>query len=83
MQVSQPGDVSEPGELRTLWLMVAIQFFMTLSFTVLSPVMPLFLPDLGVHGQGVGEAPAQQRADEVAEAAGGGQVAELGGRLQR
>ena len=50
MQVSQPGDVSEPGELRTLWLMVAIQFFMTLSFTVLSPVMPLFLPDLGVHG---------------------------------
>ena len=30
--------------------MVAIQFFMTLSFTVLSPVMPLFLPQLGVHG---------------------------------
>ncbi len=45
---SQPG--SQPGELRTLWLMVAIQFFMTLSFTVLSPVMPLFLPELGVHG---------------------------------
>ncbi len=41
---------SRPGELRALWLMVAIQFFMTLSFTVLSPVMPLFLPDLGVHG---------------------------------
>ncbi len=31
-------------------MMVAIQFFMTLSFTVLSPVMPLFLPQLGVHG---------------------------------
>ena len=30
--------------------MVAIQFFMTLSFTVLSPVTPLFLPQLGVHG---------------------------------
>jgi DHA1 family multidrug resistance protein-like MFS transporter len=39
-----------PGETRTLWLMVGIQFVMTLSFTVLSPVMPLFLPDLGVHG---------------------------------
>ena len=43
-------EVSQPGEMRTLWLMVAIQFFMTLSFTVLSPVMPLFLPELGVHG---------------------------------
>ena len=42
---------SQPGETRTLWLMVAIQFFMTLSFTVLSPVMPLFLPELGVHGE--------------------------------
>ncbi len=45
-------DDSQPGETRTLWLMVAIQFFMTLSFTVLSPVMPLFLPELGVHGEG-------------------------------
>ncbi len=44
-------EVSQPGEVRTLWLMVAIQFFMTLSFTVLSPVMPLFLPELGVHGE--------------------------------
>ena len=42
---------SQPGETRTLWLMVAIQFFMTLSFTVLSPVMPLFLPEFGVHGE--------------------------------
>lgn len=41
---------SQPSETRTLWLMVAIQFFMTLSFTVLSPIMPLFLPQLGVHG---------------------------------
>ena len=43
-------DASQPYETRTLWLMVAIQFFMTLSFTVLSPIMPLFLPELGVHG---------------------------------
>ncbi len=28
--------------------MVGIQFVMTLSFTILSPIMPLFLPDLGV-----------------------------------
>src|SRR6185437_3260866 len=35
--------------LRTLWVMVGIQFVMTLSFTVLSPIMPLFLPALGVH----------------------------------
>lgn len=34
---------------RTLWVMVGIQFVMTLSFTVLSPIMPLFLPELGVH----------------------------------
>jgi DHA1 family multidrug resistance protein-like MFS transporter len=32
----------------TLWAMVAIQFVMTLSFTVLSPIVPLFLPELGV-----------------------------------
>ena len=38
-------------ESRTLWLMVAVQFFMTLGFTVLSPIMPLFLPQLGVHGR--------------------------------
>lgn len=33
----------------TLWAMVAVQVVMSLSFSVLSPVMPLFLPDLGVH----------------------------------
>ncbi len=38
-----------PGWQRTLWVMMGIQFVMTLSFTVLSPIMPLFLPDLGVH----------------------------------
>ena len=34
---------------RTLWAMVGIQFVMTLSFTVLSPILPLFLPQIGVH----------------------------------
>lgn len=35
---------------RTMWAMVGIQFIMTLSFTILTPIMPLFLPDLGVTG---------------------------------
>ncbi len=33
---------------RTLWAMVGIQFVMTMSFSVLTPIMPLLLPDLGV-----------------------------------
>ncbi len=48
--MTETADASSPDETRTLWLMVAIQFFMTLSFTVLSPIMPLSLPRLGVHG---------------------------------
>ncbi|HEV2301926.1 MAG TPA: MFS transporter [Stellaceae bacterium] len=35
---------------RTLWAMVGIQFVMTMSFSMLSPIMPLFLPELGVAG---------------------------------
>jgi len=35
---------------RTMWAMVGVQFIMTMSFTILSPIMPLFLPDLGVNG---------------------------------
>ncbi len=33
----------------TLWAMVGIQFIMTMSFSFLTPIMPLFLPVLGVH----------------------------------
>jgi DHA1 family multidrug resistance protein-like MFS transporter len=33
---------------RTLWAMVGIQFVMTATFSMLSPIMPLFLPVLGV-----------------------------------
>jgi DHA1 family multidrug resistance protein-like MFS transporter len=33
---------------RTLWVMVGIQFVMTGAFSMLSPIMPLFLPVLGV-----------------------------------
>jgi DHA1 family multidrug resistance protein-like MFS transporter len=34
---------------RTLWVMVGIQFINTMAFSVLSPIMPLFLPVLGVE----------------------------------
>jgi DHA1 family multidrug resistance protein-like MFS transporter len=33
----------------TLWAMVGIQFVMTMAFSMLTPIMPLFLPQLGVH----------------------------------
>ena len=36
---------------RTLWAMVGIQFIMTMSFSFLTPIMPLFLPILGVHSE--------------------------------
>jgi len=29
--------------------MVGIQFVMTMAFSMLTPIMPLFLPELGVH----------------------------------
>ncbi len=32
----------------TLWAMVSVQLIMSLSFTILSPIMPLFLPEVGV-----------------------------------
>lgn len=38
-----------PNWQRTLWAMVGIQFIMTMSFSFLSPIMPLFLPVLGVQ----------------------------------
>src|SRR5260370_40399572 len=34
---------------RTLWAVVGIQFIMTMAFSVLSPIMPLLLPELGVE----------------------------------
>src|SRR5437763_11581564 len=34
---------------QTLWAMVAIQFVMTMAFSMLTPIMPLFLPVLGVE----------------------------------
>jgi len=37
---------------RTLWVMVGIQFVMTMAFSMLTPIMPLFLPQLGVRSAG-------------------------------
>ncbi len=34
---------------RTLWTMVGVQFVMSIAFSIVGPIMPLFLPDLGVH----------------------------------
>jgi MFS transporter, DHA1 family, multidrug resistance protein len=39
---------AEPDWRRTLWAMVGIQFVMTMAFSMLTPIMPLFLPVLGV-----------------------------------
>jgi DHA1 family multidrug resistance protein-like MFS transporter len=36
---------------QTLWAMVAIQFVMTAAFSMLTPIMPLFLPVLGVTSE--------------------------------
>ncbi len=38
-----------PNWRRTLVVMIGIQLGMNMGFTVLSPIMPLFLPVLGVH----------------------------------
>lgn len=51
-----PGLPSEgtfaPNWQRTLFVMMGIQLGMNMGFTVLSPVMPLFLPELGVGSPG-------------------------------
>jgi MFS transporter, DHA1 family, multidrug resistance protein len=45
----QPAErAASPAWRRTLWAMVGIQFVMTAAFSMLTPIMPLFLPVLGV-----------------------------------
>ncbi len=58
---TEPDDLSRPslkprqpgwrdqGWQRTLWAMVGIQFVMTAAMSFLSPIIPLMLPQLGVH----------------------------------
>jgi DHA1 family multidrug resistance protein-like MFS transporter len=49
----QPAEIRMPpgvqGWQRTLWAMVGIQFVMTGAMSFLSPIIPLMLPELGVH----------------------------------
>jgi MFS transporter, DHA1 family, multidrug resistance protein len=40
---------------RTLWAMVAVQFVMSVALTGMSPVLPLFLPSIGVHDRSMVE----------------------------
>jgi DHA1 family multidrug resistance protein-like MFS transporter len=52
--VQDPGVTAADGAAtaqwqHTLWAMVGIQFIMTMAFSVLSPIMPLLLPQLGVE----------------------------------
>ena len=46
-EAAPPGGLASHWQV-TLWAMVGIQFIMTMSFSFLSPIMPLFLPELGV-----------------------------------
>jgi MFS transporter, DHA1 family, multidrug resistance protein len=47
-ETSAPAESTASSWQLTLWAMVGIQFVMTMAFSFLSPIMPLFLPDLGV-----------------------------------
>src|SRR5580704_7252885 len=53
MSSVQPLSVEAAGAAaywrNTLWAMVGIQFVMTAAFSMLTPIMPLFLPVLGVE----------------------------------
>jgi DHA1 family multidrug resistance protein-like MFS transporter len=48
----ETGAVEESGAAshwrNTLWAMVGVQFVMTMAFSMLTPIMPLLLPELGV-----------------------------------
>jgi MFS transporter, DHA1 family, multidrug resistance protein len=48
------GDVESERRvwLVTLWSMVGIQFMMSLALTVIGPILPVFLPQIGVHQRG-------------------------------
>ncbi len=46
------GDIGAPNWGRTLVIMVGVQLAMNAGFTVLSPIMPLYLPVLGIGDPG-------------------------------
>jgi DHA1 family multidrug resistance protein-like MFS transporter len=51
MDASRHDDTAATRWQVTLWAMVGIQFIMTMAFSFLSPIMPLFLPELGVTSE--------------------------------
>src|SRR5277367_6756514 len=42
-------EISAANWQNTLWAMVGVQFVMTMAFSMLTPIMPLLLPELGVQ----------------------------------
>src|SRR5947209_611037 len=49
--LAAPASGSAANWRQTLWAMVAIQFVTAMANSVLTPIMPLFLPELGVTDQ--------------------------------
>src|ERR1041384_970647 len=49
--LAAPASGSASNWRQTLWAMVAIQFVTAMANSVLTPIMPLFLPELGVESQ--------------------------------
>jgi DHA1 family multidrug resistance protein-like MFS transporter len=42
-------EISAANWQNTLWAMVGVQFVMTMAFSMLTPIMPMLLPELGVQ----------------------------------
>jgi len=50
MTVSVTNCPDDPPHWRlALWSMVGVQFIMSIAFSIVGPIMPLYLPELGVH----------------------------------
>src|SRR5882757_6948759 len=49
LSAAQGGEAAQWRQ--TLWAMVGIQFVMTAAFSMLTPILPLFLPALGVESE--------------------------------
>src|ERR1700743_1408173 len=47
-QSATPLDEGSAGWQRTMWAMVVVQFVASSGISILTPIMPLFLPVLGV-----------------------------------
>jgi DHA1 family multidrug resistance protein-like MFS transporter len=50
-ELARIAETGAPNWRYTLWVMVGIQFVNTMANSALTPIMPLFLPVLGVHSE--------------------------------